>query len=166
MRSTPVTPTSPRLDLADLIYLVRAVASDERLWRPRVRFGTSSRWWTQLLADDAVDIWLLTWLADQSTELHDHGGSAAAFHRRGRRVGGNTRRSHRRAVPCHPHRRADLLGLARCRAGVRNGAAEPAVSIHAYSPPLTRMTYYRRARRGLTVARTVLTDEPEAVTAS
>lgn len=37
----------------------------------------------------------------------------------------------------------------------------PAVSIHAYSPPLTRMTYYATDGSGLPTARTVQTHEPE-----
>src|SRR3954467_6929518 len=75
-----------RLDLAldaltldDLRLVVDGMASDERLWRPRVRFREDGRWWTRLHGDHALDVWLLTWLTDQSTELHDHGDSAAAF---------------------------------------------------------------------------------------
>ncbi|HLZ36849.1 MAG TPA: hypothetical protein VKP64_03630 [Mycobacteriales bacterium] len=54
-----------RADPAELINLVRSVAADETLWRPLVRFQPTERWWTRLHADDAVDVWLLTWLRDR-----------------------------------------------------------------------------------------------------
>jgi hypothetical protein len=45
---------------------------------------------------------------------------------------------------------------------VVNAASEPAVSVHAYSPPLTAMSYYAVDEAGsLRRTRTVLTDEPE-----
>ena len=44
-----------------------------------------------------------------------------------------------------------------------NAGTEPAVTIHAYSVPLTRMTYWARTDDGVLVpARTVETDEPES----
>ena len=45
---------------------------------------------------------------------------------------------------------------------VTGSGVEPAVSIHAYSPPLRQMTYYSRDRRGrLRALRTIRTDQPE-----
>lgn len=162
----PAPGHTPRLDLAELITLVRAVAPDDTAWRPLVRFDRTTRWWTRLHADDAVDVWLLTWLRDQATDLHDHGGSAAAFtvvsgaveEVRAGPTGDLTRWNRRRGetrwvAPTVVH-------------DVRNVAVEPAVTIHAYTPPLARMTYYRRTRRRLAAARTVRISEPEAVTSS
>ena len=45
---------------------------------------------------------------------------------------------------------------------VRNVAALPAVSIHAYSPPLSSMTYYRQDWDRLVPVKTVTGREPEA----
>src|SRR3954468_22036943 len=67
------------LDLDDLVSITRDIAADEGAWRHLVRFREDGRWWTRLHGDAALDVWLLTWLADQSTDLHDHGASAAAF---------------------------------------------------------------------------------------
>lgn len=39
----------------------------------------SARWWTRIWHDPDVDVWLLSWLPGHTTELHDHGDSAAAF---------------------------------------------------------------------------------------
>lgn len=109
-----------------------------------------------------VDVWLLSWLPGQATDLHDHGPSAAAFMVvRGElaevRVDADGRWSrHRReagpvtSVP---------PGLVHDVHGAGSG---PAVSIHAYSPPLRRMTFYTRDTEGrLHVARSVTTEQPE-----
>jgi hypothetical protein len=42
----------------------------------------------------------------------------------------------------------------------------PAVSLHAYSPRLDRMTFYEAGPYGLRATRTVLTAEPELPVAS
>ena len=131
------------LDLDDLVQVVCGIAADEALWRPRVRFRSDTRWWTRLHGDDALDVWLLTWLEDQSTDLHDHGASAAAFMViEGKlsevRVAGLAERSS--VVPAG--------GIVTVAPGVvhdvRNPTGRAAISIHAYSPPLREMTYYRR----------------------
>ena len=44
---------------------------------------------------------------------------------------------------------------------VVNTGAAPAVSVHAYSPPLRSMTYYATGAYGVRKVRTVLTEEPE-----
>src|SRR3954465_364231 len=67
------------LDLDDLVEIACGMAAEADRWRPRVRFRSDSRWWTRLHGDHVLDVWLLTWLADQSTDLHDHGRSGAAF---------------------------------------------------------------------------------------
>src|SRR3954451_6315199 len=63
----------------DLRSLVRAVSEDVALWRPEVRFGAAERYWHKLDVRPGVDVWLLTWLRAQGTDLHDHGSSSAVF---------------------------------------------------------------------------------------
>ena len=140
-----VSPLS--LDLDDLATVVCGMAADEALWRPRVRFRDDSRWWTRLHGDHALDVWLLTWLEDQSTDLHDHGPSSAAF-----TVIQGTLSEVR--VAGLNEQRVDVTagdtmtvtpGVVH---DVRNPSGDPAISIHAYSPPLREMTYYRRESSG------------------
>lgn len=123
-----------------------------------LRFDPHERWSSRLWADDTVDLWLLTWTQDQSTELHDHGGSAGAFHvvtgeleevladgRRRRLMAG----SGVGFGPSHVH-------------DVANRGPLPAVSVHAYSPPLSQMSYYERDATGLLLRTvTVATTHPE-----
>jgi mannose-6-phosphate isomerase-like protein (cupin superfamily) len=135
------------LDLDDLAGIVCGLADDESLWGPRVRFREDSRWWTRLHGDDSLDVWLLTWLHDQSTDLHDQGGSAAAFivvqgELSEVRVEGL---SVRRSVVRPGQRRSVAPGVVH---DVRNPRGFAAISIHAYSPPLRAMTYYRRESSG------------------
>jgi mannose-6-phosphate isomerase-like protein (cupin superfamily) len=150
-------PGTPGLSL-----LVRRIASNPRLWKPAVRFGSAERYWTRLAAPDGIDVWLLTWLPSQGTDLHDHGSSAAAF----AVVEGTL--TEVRADPVlgtwstavsAPAVRVVEPGVVH---DVRNDHRAPAVSIHAYSPKLSRMTYYDLDEGRLVPRREVLGDEPEA----
>ncbi|WP_164860646.1 cysteine dioxygenase family protein [Rhodococcus sp. X156] len=150
------TPTTLRL-----ATLVRGIAAQPHRWRDQVRFSTRERCWSRLESPAGVDVWLLTWTRTQSTDLHSHGLASAAL----TVVQGTI-------TEVRPDGRgglhADRLGVGGLRTvttgvihDVRNERDEPAVSIHAYSPRLTEMTFYR-LEDGLPVAdRTVLTDEPE-----
>jgi hypothetical protein len=136
---------------------------------PAVSFDPDRRWHQRIYRDRSIDIWLLSWLPSQGTELHDHGGSGGAFTvvrgelaeasylARGPRAG--TLRELR-------HRTGHSVGFgSRHIHDVRNLADAPAVSVHAYSRPLTLMTYYELAEDGeLTTLSSVSTTDPEPVT--
>ena len=153
----------PVLDVHALSALTQSIAAQPALWRPQVRFQASGRWWTRLDAPAGVDVWLITWLPAQGTELHDHGASSAAF-----TIVAGTLTEVRPTrdgdlVPQHfPADRTQTVDPGD-RHDVLNTGTQPAVSIHAYSPPLTRMTYWAREQDGsLVPSRTVETDEPES----
>jgi hypothetical protein len=136
-----------------LSALLETIAARPRLWEACVRHEESSRWYGSLYRDDVVDLWLLTWQQDNSTDLHDHGGSSGAF----RVMSGAL--SEDRPVP-----RPSGTSLVRARRSVGETVAfgpglvhdvhnvdlAPAVSLHVYSPPLTAMTYYDVAGNRLT----------------
>jgi len=144
--------------------VVSAVAARRDLWRQHVRFNAAQRWSTRLHADDDMDIWLISWTPDQSTTLHDHGGSSGAL----TVVDGSL--TELTAGPNDLHRLTrQELRPGRVRTfgprhvhDVINARVGPAVSVHAYSPPLRSMTSYATGAYGLRRIRTVLTDEPEA----
>jgi hypothetical protein len=48
---------------------------------------------------------------------------------------------------------------------VRNLSTSPSVSVHAYSPPLTSMTYYDLSDGNLTPIMSLATDDPEPAAA-
>jgi rhodanese-related sulfurtransferase len=107
-------------------------------------------------------VWLLAWERGQDTDWHDHGGSSGSFAvaegtlAEQYRVPSGRRLGHRvldtgQAVafgPGHVH-------------DVAHGAGDAATSIHAYSPPLMAMTYYKPTHYGLIAAATVAIDGPE-----
>ena len=137
--------------------LTRRVAAEVRAGRHRVHVGPSRRWYARLRGDHYIDVWLIGWATEQAAELHDHAGSLGALTVvsgsliEQRWVSGGLR-SRRIASG-----RSAGFPLGHVH-DVANLDVRPAVSVHAYSPPLTAMSYYTvepgaRLRR----TRTVLT---------
>ena len=148
------------LALSSLADVVQTVADDPRLWRQHVRFDRGSRYWHRLASLPDADLWLLTWLPDQQTDLHDHGEASAAFTvvsgalqevrvSAGRRITRTLSRGQLSWVP------------AGAVHDVGNRSDAPAISIHAYSPRLTSMTFWELADGQLLRGSSVSTDEPE-----
>ncbi|WP_028926041.1 cysteine dioxygenase [Pseudonocardia acaciae] len=156
-----------RSALHELRQLTRRVAAEVRDGRHEVHVDPEHRWYRLLSSDGYVDVWLIGWAREQSAELHDHAGSLGAL-----TVVRGALTEHR-WVPTDRDLRTRTLRTGASvgfPAGyvhdVTNTAVEPAVSVHAYSPPLTAMSYYRVEPGGLLRrTRSVLTTEPEAVTA-
>jgi predicted metal-dependent enzyme (double-stranded beta helix superfamily) len=130
------------LDRAELHELVTRIAAEPESWRGLVRRDTPERHFEQLWRDDHVDIWVITWTNGNDTGFHDHdvsGGAVAVVEgeliEERLVVGGAPRRLHHRAGETfdfdasHVHR-------------MHQESAVPAVTIHAYSPPLWRMGAY------------------------
>ena len=131
------------------------------LWAPLVEYGDTSRW-TSLIApavaaevlDPALhadlagaQIWLLSWLPGQGTDLHDHGTSAGAFAvARGtlteRVVAGGSREAVHQSTTDLVAGRVRWFGEHYVHQ-VTNTVAEPAVSVHVYAPALRWMNTYR-----------------------
>jgi hypothetical protein len=154
--------SSAALARSDLSQIVRSVAADEDLWRPRVRHELHRRHYERLAYAPDHEVWLICWDLAQTTLLHDHGGGSGAFTvvagslledfgRRGcRRLGQRRvkRGGLRTFSPDYVH---DLV----------NAGPGLATSIHAYSPPLTAMSYYVILPDGAILVRTVAVDTPE-----
>jgi len=154
------------LDPGRLMETTRSYAADVLAGRfPQLRFDAERRWHERIYQDAQVDVWLLSWLPTQRTLLHDHDGSSGAF---------TVVQGELSEAVYAPRRGADALSEIRRSAGesvgfgaryvhdVRNRSDAPAVSVHAYSAPLTLMTYYELADRALVRLGTVETDDPEA----
>ena len=130
------------LDRAELRALVARIAAEPESWRALVRHGTPERHFEQLWRDDHVDVWVISWASGNDTGFHDHDVSRGAVAvvegelvEERLVVGGPARVLRHRAGETfdfdasHVHR-------------MHQDAATPAVSIHAYSPPLWRMGSY------------------------
>jgi len=135
----PLT-ASIQIGPAQLASIARRTAGRPAPWIGHIRFDPARRWYHRLVLADRYEVWLLTWLPGQQTGFHDHGRSAGAF---AVAVGSLRERSAAagRVDLCD---RAVTQGAARSFGpayvhDVRNDTTEPAVSIHAYSPPLSSM---------------------------
>jgi hypothetical protein len=151
-----------RLDTDTLERITDALAARPDLFEDLLVDDEINRWSLQLWVTENYEVRLLTWEREQSSDWHDHGGSSGAWsvtagalyetYRAEDDV--STRDRHYVAGdngsfgPEHVH---DVI--------YENG--KPAVSIHAYSPPLTGLTVYDRTRFGF-VAREFVLEERRA----
>ena len=139
-------------------------------WLHRVRLSADGRWYERLHQDDDHEVWLISWLPSQGTQLHDHGGSAGAFtlvqgvlneavwspgapdatgHRTGR-------------LHHHDHHGGTTVTFDSSHVhDVRNLGSEPAISVHAYSRPLQRMGFYDVTDGSLQLTTVLDTTDPE-----
>jgi predicted metal-dependent enzyme (double-stranded beta helix superfamily) len=142
----------PPLNRARLAELVRLAAATGE-WATLVRYTEDERWYHRLERGENHEVWLLSWLPGQRTGFHDHCGSSGAF----AVVAGELRERTPAARRPQPASAAFPAGRARSFGPrhvheVVNESAAPAVSIHAYSPPLAGMRRYELTRSGLVLA--------------
>ena len=130
-------------------------AADPDSWPVAPRFNAVDRWYHRLAEEPDHEVWLLTWLPGQGTDLHDHGGSAGAFFVYSGTLTEDTVATGPDGAPRVTAR--ELGEGAGRRFGTRhihritNRSTRPAISIHAYGPALTTMTRYRLGAGGLEV---------------
>jgi hypothetical protein len=146
---------SARLSPARLAEIVREAAAAERSWRPILQFTDGSRWFRRLALATDYEIWLLSWLPGQHTGFHDHGEARGAF----AVARGELRESLAARGRTDVRHRTAAAGSVTSFGGrhlhdVSNVAAEPAVSVHAYSPPLAAMRRYEMTASGLALVGT------------
>jgi predicted metal-dependent enzyme (double-stranded beta helix superfamily) len=139
---TPLA-TLPRrvLTEAELTATVADMAAERELWSDLVRADPERRTFHRLHEDEHLTVWLICWMAGHDTGFHDHdesGGAltvvAGALREERMRVGEPLARTLRAGdgvafSPSTIHR-------------VSHARGEPAVSLHAYSPPLRTMGSY------------------------
>ncbi|NMO90731.1 cysteine dioxygenase family protein [Actinomycetospora sp. TBRC 11914] len=161
------------VSLADLTTITRQVAAEVAAGLHEVRVDHTHRWSRRLHADPHLDVWLISWTTEQAAELHDHGGSIGALTVvRGeltewRWTSGRTddQVTAEELAVCGPGLRRRALPASSGAAfplghvhDVSNRRPEPAVSVHAYSPPLSTMSYYEVERGTLTRRRSELVE--------
>ncbi len=165
-----------RLRVPDLLHATDQAADDVLSGRcdhllPDGGVPETERWFTRIHGDEELDIWLISWVPGHATELHDHGGSLGAltvlsgslneFRWDGRRL--RRRRLDAGDQAGFPlgwvH---DVVWAPRPASLATPAPVQPTLSVHAYSPPLTAMSYYDVTESNtLRRARTELTDQPE-----
>jgi len=157
----PLERSARRVKPAELERLVQSVVAHRELWWGTVRPTPLRRAYRRLYRSDVVEVWVIGWERDQQTEWHDHGGSSGAFWvAAGELVEGYRLPSGRLRQRTHAAGSGVAFGPTYAH-NVWRAEAGPAFSIHAYSPPLDVMTYYRVGRFGLVATDTVACDGPE-----
>ena len=137
----------PRHDLTDeqLLAVANGIAAQPEVWSHHVEHDSTHRTYRQLLRTEHLEVWLLCWSHDHDTGFHDHDLSAGAV-----AVVSGSVREDRLVLGRSPD--APISRIAHAGSSFTFGASdihrvlhhgtEPAVTIHAYSPPLVRMGSY------------------------
>ncbi|MBV9048879.1 MAG: cysteine dioxygenase family protein [Solirubrobacterales bacterium] len=131
------------LTTAELERFVASLAAAPELWHDHVRHQNDARVYEQIWDGDDVNAWVICWSEDQDTGFHDHDQSAAAI-----AVISGSVREDRLRLDGEPRSQwfgpgATLTVAPVAIHRVLHAGAGPAVTIHAYSPPLTRTGAYR-----------------------
>jgi predicted metal-dependent enzyme (double-stranded beta helix superfamily) len=126
----------------ELRTLVDEIAGRPALWRPRVRHLPDQRTYELLLHDEDVMAWVISWMDDHDTGFHDHDVSSGVVRVVEGRIREERLRLGRRplARTFGPGTTFDFSSSDIHR--VAHAGGGPAVTIHAYSPPLWRMGAY------------------------
>jgi predicted metal-dependent enzyme (double-stranded beta helix superfamily) len=141
LRSLP-RPEGRDLSGAELQAFVEALSERPEEWVDLVRHNSSQRVYVELLSDPHVTAWLICWMDDHDTGFHDHDASVGAVAVVGGRV-----REERLRIERPPRNRLFAAGESFHFSPadihrVRHFGSDPAVTLHAYSPPLLRMGAY------------------------
>lgn len=122
-------------------------ARDRRSWAPLLRYAPLERFAALVERTDDHEVWLLSWLPGQHTDLHDHGGAVGAFTVV---IGKLTELAVTSAAAGTPVAvpREVSTGMSRAFGPryvhrVANEGVDPAVSIHVYRPVRAAMSSYR-----------------------
>ncbi len=136
----------------DHLEIARHYARNAHLWSVQPQFDAANRWYACLANDVDAQIWLLTWLPGQGTDLHDHGGSAGAFVVVAGALTEETVTTSRYGTDVHN----DIVASGHGRRfganyvhRMTNTFRSPAISVHCYGPSLETMNRYELAGRNL-----------------
>jgi hypothetical protein len=147
-----------RLSLSDLERVVAGVASRRYLFEDLIVHERDG-WSLHLFVNEDVGVKIESWGEDHLVNWHDHGGSSGAFAVTAGTLVEQYRSDDYVGIECRHLRVGDLasFGADHVHDVYRFGSA--AVSVHAYSPPLTGMTHYDHSPQGFVALELV----PEAL---
>jgi hypothetical protein len=135
-------PRGRDLSGAELQTFVGELADRPELWIHLVKHDSTQRVYEELLSDAHVTAWLICWMDEHDTGFHDHDVSAGAVavvsgavREERLTIEGPTRNGVFRAGQSFHFSAADIHR-------VSHAGADPAVTLHVYSPPLLRMGAY------------------------
>ncbi|MEZ5080479.1 MAG: cysteine dioxygenase family protein [Thermoleophilia bacterium] len=129
-------------DASELVVIARRIV-ESGLWRDYVVENHEFRDYRLIFENEFTDIWALSWLPGQTTGFHDHDASEVGICV-----------AHGAVREWHPVHEAPPLDHVIAEGATQEGPlgyihqvaheyGDPAVTIHAYSPPLVRVGQYR-----------------------
>ena len=128
--------------------LVRRIAERPDLWRPLIVIDRDRRRYELLYEDRWVDIWVLCWMSGQRTGFHDHDRSGVGLCCAQGALDEGMLVLDDRATPIRLEPGVSRNGSGGYIHSVAHVEGEPAVSIHAYSPPLMVVGQYSQDPSG------------------
>ena len=129
------------LSLDELSAFVAGLA-DDGAWRDLVRHDPGQRIYELIWADADVNAWLICWSQDDDTGFHDHDASAAAITVIDGQVREDRLRLNGEPTTTVSGPGAVITIPPNAIHRVLHAGGVPAVTIHAYSPPLVRTGAY------------------------
>jgi quercetin dioxygenase-like cupin family protein len=130
------------MSTAELEQFVAELGARPELWNDLIRHSSEARQYEQIWASEDVNAWLICWSETQDTGFHDHDESAAAI----LVLEGQVREERLRRGTAPDGRVAGpgtvLIVPPTAIHRVLHAGSAPAVTIHAYSPPLQRTGAY------------------------
>jgi quercetin dioxygenase-like cupin family protein len=157
------THSPPALNSVELIAFALDLAAQPARWRGHAAREGTERAYQTIWSDELVNAWVICWPPDADTGFHDHDVSSAGIvvvegvllEERLTLGGAPLARRYNAGASFH------LPACAIHR--VRHGGGTPALTVHAYSPPLRRQGVYSVAADGaLERAAAPYTDELRA----
>jgi quercetin dioxygenase-like cupin family protein len=118
--------------------VAREYALDRDRWKHLLRYDPADRFSALIERTDEHEVWLMSWLPGQSTDLHDHGSATGAF----TIVSGVLTERVMRTGLVH----SLVVGQSRVFAPnyvhqVANNGIDPAVSVHVYRSAREQRSY-------------------------
>jgi predicted metal-dependent enzyme (double-stranded beta helix superfamily) len=141
------------LTVPELRGFVEALAAAPELWKGLISHDPDQRIYRELLSTEHLTAWLICWMDDHDTGFHDHDSSAGAVavvsgevREQRLTMGGPPLESRFTAGDSFHFEPSDIHR-------VRHAGTGPAVTLHAYSPPLLRMGAYVISAEGVLARR-------------
>jgi len=148
--SPKAAPASIRLDEDSLLSLGRLFGSScVTPWSERDHGALEARDYELLELSDHFEVWVIHWPSDGLLQLHDHGGSSGALYV----VSGSLDEGTVSAANTHERRsigagQGTSFGPRHVHDVVNQGPGV-ATSVHVYSPPMEKMTFFTLRAGGL-----------------
>ena len=136
-----------RLSVSDLEEVVASVASRIELFEDLV-VHDGQGWSLHLFVNESFGVKIESWGENHLIDWHDHGGSSGAF----AVISGTLVEQYRSddfvGIECRQLRVGDLASFGADHVHDVYRSLAPALSVHAYSPPLSAMTHYDHRAHG------------------